>query len=187
MWKKSRLFSTRSDPAWRYFQLTVAVLVGAGTIASTPVQAAIVATSSVAGSLHSEGVVDLKALAAATVLSAGQPSSGLAAALNAGATDFHATPPRGFKLRRAYSPADETARAPHATAQGNMVTGVGAQSFVGLDHFDQRILADNGNQLTIEPPNPTLAVGAGFVVEAVDNALQVYDKAASPCSPRPSR
>ena len=61
-----------------------------------------------------------------------------------------------------------------------MVAAVAARSFVGLDHFDQRILADNGNQLTVEPPNPTLAVGGGFVVEAVDNALQVYDKAGTP-------
>jgi hypothetical protein len=44
--------------------------------------------------------------------------------------------------------------------------------FNGLSHVDQR-LADNGNQFSIEPPDQALAVGNGFIVEAVNLALRV--------------
>src|SRR5207245_2473574 len=36
-------------------------------------------------------------------------------------------------------------------------------------------LADNGNQFSLEPPDQALAVGNGFVLEAVNDALAVYD------------
>lgn len=47
--------------------------------------------------------------------------------------------------------------------------------FNGLTHLDQR-LADNGNQFSLEPPDPALAVGNNFVLQAVNNALAVYDQ-----------
>jgi hypothetical protein len=46
--------------------------------------------------------------------------------------------------------------------------------FTGLRHLDQRY-ADNGNQYSIEPPDQALAVGNGFVVESINNALNIYD------------
>jgi hypothetical protein len=49
------------------------------------------------------------------------------------------------------------------------------KGFVGIDHYDQRIIAANGNQFSLEPPDQALAVGNGFVVEAVNNAINVYD------------
>ncbi|HEV2365164.1 MAG TPA: hypothetical protein VGS12_13315 [Caulobacteraceae bacterium] len=48
-------------------------------------------------------------------------------------------------------------------------------SFTGLTHYDQRILADNGNQFSLEPPDQALAVGNRFVLEVVNNAIQIYD------------
>jgi hypothetical protein len=36
-------------------------------------------------------------------------------------------------------------------------------------------LADNGNSLGIEPPDQGLCAGNGFVLESVNNAIQVYD------------
>jgi hypothetical protein len=60
---------------------------------------------------------------------------------------------------------------------GNAVFG-----FQGLSHLDQR-MADSGNQLTIEPPNPSIAVGNGFIVEGVNNAVRVYDQSGTPLLP----
>jgi|tagenome__1003787_1003787.scaffolds.fasta_scaffold20969394_2 hypothetical protein len=46
-------------------------------------------------------------------------------------------------------------------------------TFHGLDGFDQRF-ANNGNQFSVEPPDQGLCVGNGFVLEAVNDVLQVY-------------
>ena len=169
MSKLSLLFNGSSRLAWPAALLAVAAM------AAAPAQAATVASSHVAGPLRSEGVVNVKALAAAAARSAGQASSGLVPAQKQGPSEYRAIPRRTFKPLRPFSASAELARAPHATAQGKLVTAaVGPQSFVGLDHYDQRILADNNNQFSLEPPDQALAVGSGFVVEVVNNALQVY-------------
>src|ERR1035437_2143312 len=51
--------------------------------------------------------------------------------------------------------------------------GTQAFGFDGLTHAQQR-LANNGNQFNVEPPSPSLAVGNGYVLEGVNNAVQVY-------------
>jgi len=48
------------------------------------------------------------------------------------------------------------------------------RGFNGLTHLDQRT-ARNGNQFSTEPPDQGLAIGNGFVLEAVNSALNVYD------------
>ena len=48
------------------------------------------------------------------------------------------------------------------------------RGFTGLTHLQQRT-ARNGNQFSTEPPDQGLAVGDGFVLEAVNSALNVYD------------
>ena len=48
------------------------------------------------------------------------------------------------------------------------------QSFDGLNHRNQR-LANHGNQFSLEPPDQGLCAGNGFVVEAVNDVLRVYD------------
>jgi hypothetical protein len=48
--------------------------------------------------------------------------------------------------------------------------------FAGLNIWDQ-LLADNGNQFWVEPPDQALAVGNGYVVEAVNTTMAIYDKA----------
>lgn len=50
----------------------------------------------------------------------------------------------------------------------------GFLGFNGLSHVDQR-LANGGNQFSLEPPDQGLCVGRGFVVEAVNNAIRVFD------------
>lgn len=55
-------------------------------------------------------------------------------------------------------------------------------TFPGIDHRDQR-LASNGNQFSLEPPDQALCVGPGHVVESVNTALRVYDKAGNAVTP----
>lgn len=47
-------------------------------------------------------------------------------------------------------------------------------SFDGLNHRQQR-LANHGNQFSVEPPDQGLCAGNGFVMEAVNDALRVFD------------
>ncbi|HEY5680931.1 MAG TPA: hypothetical protein VIS55_12760, partial [Pseudomonadales bacterium] len=54
-----------------------------------------------------------------------------------------------------------------------------ALSFDGLNHRNQR-LANGGNQFSLEPPDQGLCVGNGYVVEAVNSVLRVYDTAGNP-------
>jgi len=46
-------------------------------------------------------------------------------------------------------------------------------SFNGINFRQQRLL-NNGNQFSIEPPDQGLCAGAGFVVEAVNDGLEVF-------------
>src|SRR6266404_3549487 len=58
--------------------------------------------------------------------------------------------------------------------ESNIVVGSDSFGFNGLTHRDQR-LASNGNQFSLEPPDQGLAVGNGFVLEAVNTALAAYN------------
>jgi hypothetical protein len=48
--------------------------------------------------------------------------------------------------------------------------------FQGLNFHDQRF-ANGGNQFSVEPPDQALCAGNGFVLESVNDVLQVYDAA----------
>jgi hypothetical protein len=52
-------------------------------------------------------------------------------------------------------------------------------SFDGLNFREQR-LANGGNQFSIEPPDQGLCAGNGFVLETVNDVLQVFDTTGSP-------
>jgi hypothetical protein len=54
-------------------------------------------------------------------------------------------------------------------------SGSAAKSFAGINHYQQRFGVDSGNQWSLEPPDQALCVGNNFVVEAVNNAVAVYD------------
>ena len=47
-------------------------------------------------------------------------------------------------------------------------------SFDGLNFRNQR-LANSGNQFSVEPPDQALAVGNGYVLEAVNDVLRIWD------------
>jgi hypothetical protein len=48
--------------------------------------------------------------------------------------------------------------------------------FEGVNHFQQRF-AFGGNQFSGEPPDQGLCVGGGYILETVNSALRVYNKA----------
>jgi hypothetical protein len=56
-------------------------------------------------------------------------------------------------------------------------------AFNGLTHADQRN-ANNGNQFSVEPPSPGIAVANGFVLEGVNNAVQVFTTSGTPLLPQ---
>jgi len=58
----------------------------------------------------------------------------------------------------------------------------GISGFNALSHLNQR-LANNGNQFSIEPPSASIAVGNGFVLEGVNDAIQVYSVSGAPALP----
>lgn len=62
-----------------------------------------------------------------------------------------------------------------------IVNGGGAD-FNGLTQEDQRD-ANAGNQFTVEPPSPSIAVSGNYVLEGVNNAIQVYDTSGKPLLP----
>ncbi len=68
---------------------------------------------------------------------------------------------------------DRVASTPLAAAV-NASASFDFRGFNGLTHLDQR-LARGGNQFSTEPPDQGLAVGNGFVLEAVNSALNIYD------------
>jgi hypothetical protein len=65
--------------------------------------------------------------------------------------------------------------------QGPQVPGSGkaksnpeiVTSFDGLNFFNQRF-ANNGNQFSVEPPDQALCAGNGFVLESVNDVLNIY-------------
>lgn len=52
-------------------------------------------------------------------------------------------------------------------------------SFDGIFHRQQR-LANGGNQFSVEPPDQGLCVGKGYVLEAVNDVLNIYDMSGTP-------
>ena len=53
------------------------------------------------------------------------------------------------------------------------------RSFDGINHRQQR-LANNGNQFSLEPPDQGLCAGNGFVLETVNDALNIFNRNGNP-------
>jgi len=49
-------------------------------------------------------------------------------------------------------------------------------------NFNQQRFANGGNQFSVEPPDQALCVGGGYVLEAVNDVLRVFDTNANPVS-----
>lgn len=88
----------------------------------------------------------------------------------------------GGAARRSSSPAARRGASSAAEVADGSIVRTGARlatSFRALNHYEQRT-ANGGNQQSVEPPSPALCVGNGHVVEAVNEALRVYDQHGSP-------
>ena len=57
-----------------------------------------------------------------------------------------------------------------------------ATGFNALSHFDQRN-AYGANQFSVEPPSQSIAAGNGYILEGVNNAVQVYTSGGAPVLP----
>lgn len=66
-----------------------------------------------------------------------------------------------------------------AIAGLSVVPPAGVTGFNALSHLDQRS-ANNGNQFSIEPPNPSIAAGDGYVLEGVNDAIQIFNNSGTP-------
>ncbi len=67
---------------------------------------------------------------------------------------------------------------PNPAGRAVVTTNFGATGFNGLSHYDQRNAGTGiytNTQFSLEPPDQGLCVNGGFVVEAVNNALAVYN------------
>lgn len=91
-----------------------------------------------------------------------------------------------FRRNRLPPPVIRTDSAAFAPPVQAMDVSIGALvfGFSGLTHRDQR-LANGGNQFDLEPPSQGLAAGNGYVVEAVNDAFQVYSASGTPLLPQP--
>ena len=87
------------------------------------------------------------------------------------------TPPLNGAARFASTLAATVLNVPVQTLP--VIAGAVSTGFNGLTHLDQRS-ANGGNQFSVEPPNASIAVGNGYVLEGVNNAIQVYSAAGVP-------
>ena len=167
-------------------------LLAATLLAAPAVSAAAASLSStVYGPPQSIGVVNLKSLALGIASGGPAPQVSPSAASAAAAKrvpGFRAMPYHRMPMGAGGSDVSPAA-ALHASSISALAASagltpmspatVGVLGFNGLDHFDQRN-ADNGNQFSLEPPDQALAVGNGYVVEVVNNGLNVYDTSGAP-------
>ncbi|WP_076262599.1 hypothetical protein [Intrasporangium flavum] len=149
-------------------------LVGAA-VAALAFGGSIVATVGVADAAGAAGSTRQVALGGTTQLG-GLPNGpeGLAfPEFVGGDSDPGAQPSQARITNRSYSKrgAKGAAASSAATSKSNPDVRLG---FDGIDHRDQR-LANGGNQFSLEPPDQGLCAGNGRVVEAVNDALRVYD------------
>lgn len=71
-------------------------------------------------------------------------------------------------------------RSPQNLTVSPQIAGSG---FNGLTHMQQR-LSNGGNQFSIEPPSPSIAAGNGYILEGVNNAVQVYNESGAALLPQ---
>jgi hypothetical protein len=87
------------------------------------------------------------------------------------------------ELERTFANLDTRTEASALTFSMPVLPAVNVFGFAGLTHYDQRN-ANNGNQFSVEPPNPEIAVANGWVLAGVNNAIQVYSTGGAPLLPR---
>jgi hypothetical protein len=163
-------------PRWRFLALhgTLILLLAAvfsSVDARTPVAQAATTGSSFTRDISSAGTTSFAAAASG--------ADGIAWPEFSGTETAQGAPPyTGSIIDRSHS---------RGTGHGSSDNGRGKApsnpqvtfSFDGLNHRQQR-LANGGNQFSIEPPDQGLCVGNGFVMESLNDVLQVYSTAGTP-------
>jgi hypothetical protein len=84
---------------------------------------------------------------------------------------------RGATSRNAAAASTSAFPPPEPNAPSSFVVGfqsLGFAGFNGLSHVDQRT-ANGGNQFSLEPPDQGLCAGNGFVVETVNDVIEVFN------------
>jgi hypothetical protein len=84
---------------------------------------------------------------------------------------------RGLAANNAARQSSSTFPPPEPNVPASFVVGFqapGFHGFNGLSHVEQRT-ANNGNQFSLEPPDQGLCAGNGFVVETVNDVIEVYN------------
>lgn len=120
-------------------------------------------------------VAELAKTPGETVIATGGPE------FKASETDEEDLRPPMKHTGREYSPPEPS------TARAGTFAGLrnpDFRGFNGLTHLDQRT-ARNGNQFSLEPPDQALSVGNGFVLEAVNEVLNIYSTDGFQLLPRP--
>jgi hypothetical protein len=137
------------------------------------------AAVSLAASSPAVTTTHLQRLTTHATLSSGQSAGELRPA---GGDDVGTTA-KAVANRSAHSQAKPTRGTPPPSGvTGSSLTPASASALVsieGLDHRDQR-LADGGDQWSLVPPDQALCASSHFVVEAVNNAVAVYDTTGAP-------
>src|SRR6185437_8433103 len=163
--------------------LILLVLIIASVLTQTARAQTVYAGAPVTGQLFLSGTVNLTQLAQGTVtqlkplLTAAPSSAGSTTDLTKLIPFLH--PPLSGASRgtikevphgAAISIVSRAGSVPQALAISQASVTLG---FDGLTHAQQQ-LANNGNQYNVEPPSPSIAVGNGYVLEGVNNAIQIY-------------
>lgn len=94
----------------------------------------------------------------------------------------HLRPPvieRSVRLMKSHEPIRAGEQLHALSLSPNLVTSNATAAFNGMTHADQRN-ANSGNQLSIEPPSPSIAVANGMVLEGVNNAVRVFSTSGAP-------
>jgi hypothetical protein len=81
--------------------------------------------------------------------------------------------------------ADAPTVSPDPTSNPVTSSNPGASGFTGLNHVDTRS-QDGGNAFSLEPPDQGMCVGNGFVVEAVNDVMVVFNQSGQRISPTSS-
>lgn len=99
------------------------------------------------------------------------------AALNGDDTDGGNGTPLGIAVNRSL-PGTTTGNGKVVSSKPKSRANLGT-NFQGLNFHDQRF-ANGGNQFSVEPPDQGLCAGNGYVLESVNDVLQVYNTAGNP-------
>ena len=168
-------------------------LVAATALAIIPMEGAVAAQGASTGAASSSGNVSHLAIAhrvnSLSDLGASGASSASSTSNGGSAADAVQIPHRSSTSYRPSGSAGSSKAAaapltvPVVTPTAVHGTSSAVKSFNGINSYQERYAASNGNQFTVTPPDQGMCVGNGFVVESVNDAIRIFDKAGNALTP----